>query len=138
MADSAHTTVDPAEIERFSRIAAEWWDPAGKFAPLHRLNPVRIGYIRDRAAAHWRRDPLSGAPLQGLSLLDIGCGGGLLSEPMARLGARVTGIDAAARNIAVANRHAEKQGLRIDYRQGAVESLAQAGPRFDIVLALEI
>src|SRR5947207_8228151 len=138
MAEPAHSTVDPAEIERFSRLAAERWDPAGKFAPLHRLNPVRIGYIRDRAAAHWRRDPLAGAPLEGLSRLDIGCGGGLLSEPMARLGARVTAIDAAARNIAVANRHAEKQRLRIDYRPGAVESLAQAGPRFDIVLALEI
>ena len=79
MADSAHTTVDPAEIERFSRIAGEWWDPAGKFAPLHRLNPVRIGYIRDRTAQHWKRDPLSGAPLHGLSLLDIGCGVGLMN-----------------------------------------------------------
>jgi 2-polyprenyl-6-hydroxyphenyl methylase/3-demethylubiquinone-9 3-methyltransferase len=138
MADSAHTTVDPAEIERFSRIAGEWWDPAGKFAPLHRLNPVRIGYIRDRAAQHWKRDPLSGAPLQDLSLLDIGCGGGLLSEPMARLGARVTGVDAAARNIGVAALHAEKQGLEIDYRPGAAEALAQSGAQFDVVLALEI
>jgi len=138
MADSAHTTVDPAEIERFSRIAGEWWDPAGKFAALHRLNPVRIGYIRDRAAAHWKRDALSGVPLQGLSLLDIGCGGGLLSEPMARLGARVTGVDAAARNIRVAALHAEKQGLDIDYRQGTAEALAEAGTQFDIVLALEI
>ena len=138
MADSAHTTVDPAEIERFSRIAGEWWDPAGKFAPLHRLNPVRIGYIRDRAAAHWKRDALSGVPLHGLSLLDIGCGGGLLSEPMARLGARVTGVDAAPRNVAVAALHAEKQGLEIDYRQGAAEALAESGSQFDIVLALEI
>jgi 2-polyprenyl-6-hydroxyphenyl methylase / 3-demethylubiquinone-9 3-methyltransferase len=138
MADSAHTTVDPAEIERFSRIAGEWWDPAGKFAPLHRLNPLRIGYIRDRAAQHWQRDPLSGVPLQGLSLLDIGCGGGLLSEPMARLGAQVTGVDAAARNIRVAAQHAEKQGLDIDYRQGAAEALAASGSQFDIVLALEI
>src|SRR3982074_2187465 len=110
MADSAHTTVDPAEIERFSRIAAEWWDPTGKFAPLHRLNPLRIGYIRDRAAAHWQREPLSGGPLQGLSVLDIGCGGGLLSEPMARLGAEVTGVDAAARNIRGAAPHAGQQG----------------------------
>ncbi|HEX9524582.1 MAG TPA: bifunctional 2-polyprenyl-6-hydroxyphenol methylase/3-demethylubiquinol 3-O-methyltransferase UbiG [Reyranella sp.] len=138
MADSAHTTVDPAEIERFSRIAGEWWDPAGKFAPLHRLNPLRIGYIRDRAAQHWQRDALSGVPLQGLSLLDIGCGGGLLSEPMARLGGRVTGVDAAARNIRVAAQHAEKQGLDIDYRQGAAEALAESGIQFDIVLALEI
>jgi 2-polyprenyl-6-hydroxyphenyl methylase / 3-demethylubiquinone-9 3-methyltransferase len=138
MADSAHTTVDPAEIERFSRIAGEWWDPTGKFAPLHRLNPLRIGYIRDRAAQHWQRDPLSGVPLQGLSLLDIGCGGGLLSEPMARLGAQVTGVDAAARNIRVAAQHAGKQGLDIDYRQGAAEALAASGSQFDIVLALEI
>jgi 2-polyprenyl-6-hydroxyphenyl methylase/3-demethylubiquinone-9 3-methyltransferase len=138
MTDSAHTTVDPAEIERFSRIAGEWWDPAGKFAPLHRLNPLRIGYIRDRAAAHWQRDPLSGRPLQGLSLLDIGCGGGLLSEPMARLGARVTGVDAAARNVGVAALHAEKQGLAIDYRRGTAEALAASDAQFDIVLALEI
>jgi 2-polyprenyl-6-hydroxyphenyl methylase/3-demethylubiquinone-9 3-methyltransferase len=138
MADSAHTTVDPAEIERFSRIAGEWWDPMGKFAPLHRLNPVRIGYIRDRAAAHWQRDPLSGAPLSELSLLDIGCGGGLLSEPMARLGAKVTGVDAAARNVGVAALHAGRQGLDIDYRQGTAEALADAGAGFDIVLALEI
>jgi 2-polyprenyl-6-hydroxyphenyl methylase/3-demethylubiquinone-9 3-methyltransferase len=133
-----HTTVDPAEIERFARIAAEWWDPTGKFAPLHRLNPLRLGYIRDRAAAHWQRDALSGLPLQGLSALDIGCGGGLLSEPLARLGAEVTGVDAASRNIAVAARHAEGQALTIDYRQGTAEALAASGAQFDIVLALEI
>jgi 2-polyprenyl-6-hydroxyphenyl methylase/3-demethylubiquinone-9 3-methyltransferase len=138
MAETAQTTVDPAEIERFSRIAEEWWDPAGKFAPLHQLNPVRIGYIRDRAAAHWRRGALSGSPLDGLDLLDIGCGGGLLSEPMARLGATVTGIDAAERNIATASLHAEGQDLAIDYRATTAESLAEAGKQYDIVLALEI
>jgi 2-polyprenyl-6-hydroxyphenyl methylase/3-demethylubiquinone-9 3-methyltransferase len=138
MAETAQTTVDPAEIERFSRIAEEWWDPAGKFAPLHQLNPVRIGYVRDRAAAHWRRDALSGSPLDGLDLLDIGCGGGLLSEPMARLGATVTGIDAAERNIATASLHAEGQDLAIDYRATTAESLAEAGKKYDIVLALEI
>ncbi|MBS0519305.1 MAG: bifunctional 2-polyprenyl-6-hydroxyphenol methylase/3-demethylubiquinol 3-O-methyltransferase UbiG [Proteobacteria bacterium] len=142
MAESAHTpyasTVDPAEVERFSRIAEEWWDPTGKFAPLHRLNPVRLAYIRDRAAAHWHRDPLSGLPLQGLSLLDIGCGGGLICEPMARLGARVTGIDAAERNIATASLHAGRQDLAIDYRATTAEALAGSGQRFDIVLALEI
>ena len=129
MAETAHTdrtsTVDPAEIERFSRIAEEWWDPAGKFAPLHRLNPIRLGYIRDRAAGHWRRAALSGRPLQGLSLLDIGCGGGLICEPMTRLGANVTGIDAAQRNIATAQLHAEGQGLAIDYRQHTAEMLAE-------------
>ena len=132
------STVDSAEVERFARIAGEWWDARGKFAPLHRLNPTRIGFIRDRAAAHWQRDPLAAEPLRDLSLLDIGCGGGLLSEPMARLGAAVTGIDAAGRNIAVAALHAEGQGLSIDYRQNTAETLARAGAQYDIVLALEI
>lgn len=142
MVETAHIptdgTVDPAEIERFSRIADEWWDPTGKFAPLHRLNPVRIGYIRDRVAAHWQRDALNGEPLTGLSLLDIGCGGGLLSEPMTRLGASVTGVDASSRNIATASVHAERGGLAIDYRQGTAEALAESGAQFDVVLALEI
>src|SRR5690349_12280543 len=100
MADATNTTIDVAEVERFSRIADQWWDPGGKFAPLHRLNPVRIGYIRDRTAAHWQREPHSTSLLQGLTVLDVGCGGGLLSEPMARLGAAVTGLDASAANIA--------------------------------------
>ena len=141
MAESAHipaSTVDPAEVERFARIAGEWWDPRGKFAPLHRLNPVRLGFIRDRAAAHWQRDPLSGTPLQGLSVLDIGCGGGLICEPMARLGATVTGIDAAERNVAVARLHAAGQELAIDYRESTAEALAAGGAQFDFVLALEI
>jgi 2-polyprenyl-6-hydroxyphenyl methylase/3-demethylubiquinone-9 3-methyltransferase len=138
MAGTTHSTVDEGEIARFSRIAEEWWDPTGKFAPLHRLNPVRLGYIRDRAADHWKRDPLSGSPLHGLSLLDIGCGGGLLCEPMTRLGARVTGIDAADRNIATARLHAEGQGLVVDYRETTAEALAAEGRQYDIVLALEI
>lgn len=142
MAESAHipagTTVDPAEVERFARIAEEWWDPRGKFAPLHRLNPLRLGFIRDRAAAHWQRDALSGSPLQGLSLIDIGCGGGLICEPMARLGATVTGIDATGRNIATARQHAAGQDLAIDYRETTAEAQAEAGRQFDIVLALEV
>jgi 2-polyprenyl-6-hydroxyphenyl methylase/3-demethylubiquinone-9 3-methyltransferase len=138
MAETAHSTVDAGEIERFSRIADEWWDPAGKFAPLHRLNPVRVGYIRDRAAAHWQRDALSGNPLAGLSVLDVGCGGGLLCEPMARLGARVTGLDAAEKNVGVARLHAEGQALEIDYRSGTAEGLSEAGASFDIVLAFEV
>jgi 2-polyprenyl-6-hydroxyphenyl methylase/3-demethylubiquinone-9 3-methyltransferase len=138
MADADNTTVDAAEVERFSRMADQWWDPAGKFAPLHRLNPVRIGYIRDCAAAHWQRDPYSAAPLRGLRLLDVGCGGGLLSEPMARLGADVTGIDAAGPNIGIADLHARGQGLSVHYRRGTAEDLAASSARFDIVLALEI
>jgi len=138
MSETAHSTVDTAEIKRFSRIAEEWWDPKGKFAQLHQLNPVRLGYIRDRAARHWKRDPLSGSPLEGLSLLDIGCGGGLLCEPMARLGATVSGIDAAERNVAIARQHAEGQGLAIDYRETTAEAMAADGRQFDIVLALEI
>jgi len=142
MAESAHipqgSTIDAAEVERFARIADEWWDPRGKFAPLHQLNPVRIGFIRDRTAAHWARDALSGAPLRDLSVLDIGCGGGLLCEPMARLGAQVTGIDAAARNIATASLHATGQGLTIDYRETTAEAMAESGAQFDVVLALEI
>lgn len=130
-------TVDPAEIEKFSRMAAEWWDPRGKFKPLHKFNPVRLAYIRDTACAHFRRDPKDRAPLAGLSLVDIGCGGGLVAEPMRRLGADVTGIDAAARNIEIARMHARQSGLEIDYRAGAAEALADEGARFDIVLNLE-
>ncbi len=137
------STVDAAEVERFSRIAEEWWDESGKFAPLHRLNPARIGFIRDRVAAHYGRDPLdfgeSGAgPLRGLSILDVGCGGGLVCEPMARLGATVSGIDASERNIGVARLHAERMGLTIDYRAIPAETVRDEGARYDVVLALEI
>src|SRR6478735_9296563 len=142
MAESAYiphaSTIDPAEVERFARIADEWWDPRGKFAPLHQLNPVRLGFIRDRIASHWQRDALSDRPLEGLSVLDIGCGGGLLCEPLARLGGQVTGIDAADRNIATARVHAAGQGLAIDYRVTTAEAMAESGAQFDIVLALEI
>src|SRR5690606_2807096 len=116
-------TVDDAEIARFERLAADWWNPAGQFRPLHRMNPVRIAYIRDRVAARLGRDPLQPGPLRGLDLLDVGCGGGLLAEPMARLGARVTGIDAGAETVAVARLHAEQHGLDIDYQAATVESL---------------
>jgi 2-polyprenyl-6-hydroxyphenyl methylase / 3-demethylubiquinone-9 3-methyltransferase len=134
----ADATVDQAEIAKFAAMAEAWWDPAGKFRPLHRLNPVRLAYIRDQAAARFGRATLGPLPLAGLRLADIGCGGGLLSEPLARLGARVTGIDAAAKNITVARRHADESGLAIDYRTGTAEQLAEAGERFDIVLAMEI
>ncbi len=132
-------TVDPAEVAKFERMAAEWWDPDGKFAPLHKFNPVRLGYIRDVAAERFDRDVRAGAPLSGLKLLDVGCGGGLLCEPMARLGAEVVGIDPSATNIDAARRHAAKSGLPIDYRATTAEALsAKGGEAFDIVLAMEV
>jgi 2-polyprenyl-6-hydroxyphenyl methylase/3-demethylubiquinone-9 3-methyltransferase len=133
-----HTSVDSQEIEKFSAIAAEWWDPAGKFRPLHQLNPTRIGHIRDRAAAHFGRDPLAERPLAGLSVLDIGCGGGLLSEPLTRLGAEVTAIDAAEKNIKIAGTHADEMGLKINYRHATAEDLATEGKTFDVVLCMEV
>lgn len=133
-------SVDPAEVQRFAAMAQAWWDPTGKFAPLHRLNPVRIGFIRDRLAARHGRDPLAIRPLDGLRLLDIGCGGGLLAEPMARLGAEVTGIDAAARNIEIARLHAAGSGLAIDYRNTSAEALAMdpGCQAFDAILNMEV
>jgi 2-polyprenyl-6-hydroxyphenyl methylase/3-demethylubiquinone-9 3-methyltransferase len=131
-------SIDPAEIARFSAMAEEWWDPVGKFRPLHALSPPRLQFLRDRLAGHFGRDPLAPAPLSGLRVLDIGCGGGLISEPMARLGATVVGLDASERNIAVASLHAGQSGLDIDYRCSAAEDLAAAGESFDAVLALEV
>jgi 2-polyprenyl-6-hydroxyphenyl methylase/3-demethylubiquinone-9 3-methyltransferase len=131
-------SVDPAEIARFAAMADEWWDPAGKFKPLHKFNPVRLGYIRDRLAQHFGRDPLGAKPLAGLRLLDIGCGGGLVAEPMARLGATVVAIDASAKNIAIASNHAARMGLAIDYRHATAEDLVAAGEQFDAVLSLEV
>ncbi len=132
------TSIDPAEVQRFAAMAEEWWDPHGKFKPLHQLTPVRLQFIRDRLAGHFGRQPLAPSPLAGLRLLDVGCGGGLISEPMARLGATVVGIDASERNIAVARAHAAQSGLAIGYRHAAAEDLAAAGEQFDAVLALEI
>ena len=131
-------SIDPAEIAKFEAMAAEWWDPNGKFKPLHMLNPCRLGYITDQIAAEFDRDLSQPRPFAGLRLLDIGCGGGLLSEPMARLGAEVVGADPAARNIPVARLHAEQEGLEIDYRTTSAELLAEAGERFDVVLNMEV
>jgi 2-polyprenyl-6-hydroxyphenyl methylase/3-demethylubiquinone-9 3-methyltransferase len=131
-------TVDDDEVARFSALAEEWWNPTGKFRPLHKFNPVRLRYVRDRLAGHFDRDPLSPTPLRGLRLLDIGCGGGLLSEPMARLGANVVGVDPSSRNIGVARIHAERAGLDIDYRAATAEALEAAGERFDVVLNMEV
>jgi 2-polyprenyl-6-hydroxyphenyl methylase/3-demethylubiquinone-9 3-methyltransferase len=133
------SSIDPAEVERFSRIAAEWWDPKGKFAPLHRFNPVRLAFIREQALARFGRDAAERRPFTGLRLLDIGCGGGLLSEPMARLGFEVVGVDASERNIGTASTHAAEQGLAIDYRQSTAEALLAAGePGFDVILNMEV
>lgn len=132
------STVDDAEIAKFEAMAAEWWDPNGKFKPLHMLNPCRLDYITRQIAAEFGRDLSDPLPFQGLRLLDIGCGGGLLSEPMARLGADVVGADAAGGNLPVARIHAEQSGLKIDYRHTTAEALAEAGERFDIVLNMEV
>jgi len=131
-------TIDPDEVARFSRIAGQWWDARGPMAALHKLNPVRLGYIRDQTAAHFNRDPARLDSLSGLRILDIGCGGGVLSEPLARLGASVTGADPAENNIAAAQHHAAQGGLSIDYRAITAEALAEASEAFDVVLAMEV
>ena len=132
------SSINPDEVAKFEAMAAEWWDPAGKFKPLHQMNPCRLDYIVGQIAAEYGRDTTSPRPFAGLRLLDIGCGGGLLSEPMARLGAEVVGADAAPRNIPVARLHAEAQGLAIDYRHTTAEAMAADGEHFDVVLAMEI
>jgi 2-polyprenyl-6-hydroxyphenyl methylase/3-demethylubiquinone-9 3-methyltransferase len=138
MATPLQTSVDEAELAKFSAIAAQWWDPAGKFAVLHKFNPVRLAYIREQAAAWLGLEPLALRPFKGRRLLDIGCGGGLLSEPMARLGADVVGIDPAERNILTARVHAAESELAIDYRVATAEELAAAGETFDIILNMEV
>jgi 2-polyprenyl-6-hydroxyphenyl methylase / 3-demethylubiquinone-9 3-methyltransferase len=134
----AAPTVDEAELARFAALATEWWNPRGKMAPLHKFNPVRLGYIRDAACRRFGRDAKRLDALKGLRILDIGCGGGILSEPLARIGAEVVGADPAAANIEAARLHAADVGLAIDYRATTAEALAEAGERFDIVLAMEV
>lgn len=138
MSAEARTTIDQAEVDRFSAMAAEWWDPTGKFKPLHKINPVRLAYIRDQVCAHFGRDPKAHRPLEGLRFLDIGCGGGLLSEPVARMGANVLGADASERNIGIASTHAAQAGVTVDYRAVTAEALAEAGETFDVVLNMEV
>jgi 2-polyprenyl-6-hydroxyphenyl methylase/3-demethylubiquinone-9 3-methyltransferase len=134
----AGSTVDDAEVARFARIADEWWDPRGKMAPLHKFNPVRLGYVKAAACRQFGREGKKLDCLAGLRMLDIGCGGGLLSEPLARLGAAMVGADPAEANIAAARAHAEQSGLAIDYRATTAEALADDGERFDVVLAMEV
>ncbi|MBI2239538.1 MAG: bifunctional 2-polyprenyl-6-hydroxyphenol methylase/3-demethylubiquinol 3-O-methyltransferase UbiG [Magnetospirillum gryphiswaldense] len=133
---SQQGTASAEEVARFTAMADEWWDPAGKFRPLHRFNPVRLGFIRREMAAHFGRDPQAARPFEGLTLLDVGCGGGLLSEPLARMGFAVTGIDAGEKNVAVARIHAEKSGAAVEYRVGGPEDVAAES--FDVVLSMEV
>lgn len=135
---TARNTVDPAEVAKFEAMAAEWWDLEGKFKPLHMLNPTRLDYITRQIAAEFGRDLTDDKPFAGLRILDIGCGGGLLCEPMARLGATVVGADAAERNIPVAQVHAEQSGLKIDYRHTTAEAMVDNGEQFDVVLNMEV
>jgi 2-polyprenyl-6-hydroxyphenyl methylase / 3-demethylubiquinone-9 3-methyltransferase len=132
------STVDPAEVAQFSALAAEWWDPRGKMAVLHKFNPVRLGFIKEAACRHFGRDSKSLDALAGLRILDIGCGGGILSEPLARLGAAVVGADPSEENIAAAKLHAGQTGVAVDYRATTAEELADQGERFDLVLAMEV
>jgi 2-polyprenyl-6-hydroxyphenyl methylase/3-demethylubiquinone-9 3-methyltransferase len=139
MTMTVSSSIDPDEVERFSRIAAEWWDPKGKFAPLHVFNPVRLAFIRDQAERRFGTGPDPRKPFAGKRLLDIGCGGGLLCEPMSRLGFSVTGVDASARNIGTARAHADSVGLDIDYRASTAEALEEAGEApFDMILNMEV
>jgi 2-polyprenyl-6-hydroxyphenyl methylase/3-demethylubiquinone-9 3-methyltransferase len=135
---AARTTVDQAEVARFAALADQWWDPHGKMRPLHKFNPVRLAYVRDRLCERFERDPKALDSLKGLRILDVGCGGGLVCEPLARLGAEVVGVDPGRPNIEAARMHAEKSGLAIDYRVATAEQLADARERFDTVLALEV
>ncbi len=135
---TTQSTIDPAEVAKFEAMAAEWWDLDGKFKPLHMLNPCRLDYITRQIATEFDRDLDADAPFKGIRILDIGCGGGLLSEPMARLGATVVGADAAAGNIPVAQIHAQQSGLEIDYRHTTAEAIAASGETFDVVLNMEV
>jgi 2-polyprenyl-6-hydroxyphenyl methylase / 3-demethylubiquinone-9 3-methyltransferase len=132
------SSIDPSEVEKFSKMAAEWWNPKGKFGVLHVFNPVRLDYIKEQVCARLARDPLVRAPFKDLRFLDIGCGGGLLSEPMARLGARVVGVDPSEKNIKTASVHANEMELDIDYRASTAEGLASAGEKFDVILNMEV
>lgn len=137
MTDAA-TTIDQSEVDRFSAMAAEWWNPTGKFKPLHKFNPVRLSFIREKVCENFGRDPKNNRAFEGLRFLDIGCGGGLLSEPMARMGADVVGADPSEKNVRIAQTHAAETGVSVDYRAVTAEQLAEAGETFDVVLNMEV
>jgi len=134
----AGATVDPGEVAFFAKIADSWWDPHGPFKPLHQLNPTRLAYIRREVTKHFNLDEAATQPFKGLRLLDIGCGGGLISEPMCRLGADVVAVDASGKNIKTASVHAETAGLKIDFRNNTAEALAEAGEQFDVIINMEV
>jgi 2-polyprenyl-6-hydroxyphenyl methylase/3-demethylubiquinone-9 3-methyltransferase len=138
IAGQAATSVDPQEVARFSALSGAWWDAGGPFAPLHRMTPARMAFIREALEDHIRPEAPAGRPLSGLSVLDVGCGGGLLCEPMTRLGAQVTGTDAATDAIDAARTHGAQAGLAITYRCGAAEDLLAESPRYDVVVASEV
>ncbi|MEE9314469.1 MAG: bifunctional 2-polyprenyl-6-hydroxyphenol methylase/3-demethylubiquinol 3-O-methyltransferase UbiG [Rhizobiaceae bacterium] len=135
---SKNSTIDQSEVDHFSSLAQEWWNPTGKFKPLHKFNPVRLTYIREKLCEHFDLDPKAHNAFKGLKMLDIGCGGGLLSEPMAKMGATVVGADAGETNIEVAKLHAKQSGVKVDYRATTAEDLAAAGEKFDVVLNMEV
>src|SRR5437016_10110578 len=136
--DRSSATLDAGEVDRFARLASEWWDPRGKFRALHKIGPARLGFLRDEMLRHFARAQAVMRPLEGLRVLDVGCGGGLICEPLARLGARVTGLDPAPETIEAARRHAAGQDLVIDYRAGRVEELEAEAAAFDAVVCLEV
>jgi 2-polyprenyl-6-hydroxyphenyl methylase / 3-demethylubiquinone-9 3-methyltransferase len=138
MSENFGTTIDQNEVEKFSAISEEWWDEKGKFKPLHKFNPIRISYLREKIIKYFNLDNNSKTPFSGLKILDIGCGGGLLCEPLNRLGAEIVGIDAAEKNIKIARLHSEKSSLNMDYRHIDVEELAKSSEKFDVVLAMEV
>ncbi len=135
---TADATLDPSEVERFSKLAAEWWNPQGKFRPLHQIGPPRLSFIRDEVISHFGLDPKVLRPLEGLSVLDIGCGGGLVCEPMSRMGGKVTGIDPSQKNIAIAGLHSKAQGVDVNYRAVRIEDVVAGGELFDVVVCLEV
>lgn len=138
MTQTERTTIDEAEVARFAAMADEWWDPSGKFRPLHKFNPVRLRYIKQQVCANFGRNENDPQAFSGLRILDIGCGGGLLAEPMARLGAHVVGADPSSVNVEIASLHAAQSGLEIDYRAASAEDLAAQGEKFDVVLNMEV